>query len=45
MKEEAVNELLIKDKGNWDDIKRLILANKIIEIEYEGDKYYIRNFK
>jgi wyosine [tRNA(Phe)-imidazoG37] synthetase (radical SAM superfamily) len=42
MRKEAVDNLLAKAREDWDTVKKLIKENKIIEIEYQGNKYYMR---
>jgi len=45
MKKEAVNELLIKSGKTWEVIERLIKDEKLREVEYNGDIFYMRNLK
>jgi len=42
MREEAVKEFLSKARSDWDVIKRLIKENKLIELQYQGKKFYMR---
>jgi wyosine [tRNA(Phe)-imidazoG37] synthetase (radical SAM superfamily) len=42
MREEAVKELLVKAKANWSIVQSLIDQGLLIEIEYEGNKFYMR---
>jgi len=42
MREEAVEAFLKKDCNNWRVIEKLLEENKLIELEYEGNKYYMR---
>ena len=42
LKEEAVAELVKKTDSEWKDVESLISASKIIQTEYNGDKYYLR---
>jgi len=42
MRKEAVEALLKKDCTNWRVIEKLLEENKLIELEYEGNKYYMR---
>ncbi len=42
MREEGVNELLLKANSSWDVIKKLIEEDKLIETEYRGKKFYMR---
>jgi hypothetical protein len=42
MRKEAVEEFLKKAKADWQIIEKLLHENKIIELEYEGNTYYMR---
>jgi len=42
MREEGVNELLRKANANWGIVRKLLKEGKIIGLEYEGHKYYMR---
>ncbi len=42
MREEGVKELLRKANAGWEIIEKLLDEGKIIELEYEGHKYYMR---
>jgi wyosine [tRNA(Phe)-imidazoG37] synthetase (radical SAM superfamily) len=42
LKQEAVAELIKKTESSWGTVKKLIKAEKIIETEYNGEKYYLR---
>lgn len=42
MRQEAVIELLRKGNADWHLIERLLKENKIVELEYQGNKYYMR---
>ncbi len=42
LKEEAAAELVKKTGSKWEDIEKLIAEAKIIETEYDGEKYYLR---
>jgi wyosine [tRNA(Phe)-imidazoG37] synthetase (radical SAM superfamily) len=42
MRKEAVEAVLKKDRTNWRVIEKLLEENKLIELEYEGNKYYMR---
>ncbi len=42
MRTEAVKEFLKKANTDWHVIERLLEEDKLIEIEYEGNKYYMR---
>ena len=45
MRKEAVEEFLKKACANWCAIEKLLEENKLIELEYEGNKYYMRNYR
>lgn len=42
MRKEGVNNLLTKAGKDWNIVKKLIKENKLIEIEYKENKYYMR---
>jgi wyosine [tRNA(Phe)-imidazoG37] synthetase (radical SAM superfamily) len=42
MREEAVKEFLTRASSDWSVIHRLIDEGKLIELEYEGKKFYMR---
>jgi wyosine [tRNA(Phe)-imidazoG37] synthetase (radical SAM superfamily) len=42
LKKEAAAELVKKTGSKWEDIEKLIAEAKIIETEYDGEKYYLR---
>jgi wyosine [tRNA(Phe)-imidazoG37] synthetase (radical SAM superfamily) len=42
MRKQAVGEFLKKAKADWQIIEKLLCENKIIELEYEGNTYYLR---
>jgi len=42
MRKEAVEEFLKKACANWRVIEKLLEENKLIELEYERNKYYMR---
>jgi len=45
MREEGVREILKKANASWAIIEKLLKENKIIELEYEGKKFYMRRLK
>jgi len=45
MREDAVKELLRKARAEWNVIQNLIEAGKLIELEYNGRKFYMRKLK
>jgi wyosine [tRNA(Phe)-imidazoG37] synthetase (radical SAM superfamily) len=42
MRKEAVEEFLKRACANWRVIEKLLEENRLIELEYEGNKYYMR---
>jgi len=42
MRKEAVKEFLKKANTDWHVIEKLLKEDKLIELEYEGNKYYMR---
>ena len=42
MRKEAVRELLRKAKTDWQIIEKLLREDKLVELEYERNKYYMR---
>jgi len=42
MRKEAVKEFLRKANADWNVIEKLSHEGKLVEIEYEGNKYYMR---
>jgi len=45
MRKEAVIEFLKKADSEWSVIERLIKEDKLVETEYEGNKFYIRKLQ
>ncbi len=45
MREEAVLELLNKDRASFDILENLIKEGKLEVVKFEGKRYYIRKFK
>jgi len=45
MREDALRELLKKANAEWDIVKKLTAEGKLIELEYEGKKFYMRKLK
>jgi wyosine [tRNA(Phe)-imidazoG37] synthetase (radical SAM superfamily) len=42
MREEAVRELLTRGNAGWSVVEKLIREGKIVRVEYEGNRFYIR---
>jgi len=45
MRRDGVDEYLKKANADWSSIQRLIENNKLIEVIYSGQKFYIRKFR
>ncbi|MEN8191359.1 MAG: radical SAM protein [Bacteroidota bacterium] len=45
MRKDAVDEIILKNKGAWKDIEELVDAGKLIKSEFEGNIFYLRNLK
>ena len=44
MREDAVNEFLMRAGADWQIVHRLMAQSQLVEAEYEGKKFYMRNF-
>jgi wyosine [tRNA(Phe)-imidazoG37] synthetase (radical SAM superfamily) len=44
MREEAVKEFLLKAGANWSVVQQLVNQDRLIDTEYEGQKFYMRRF-
>ncbi len=44
MREEAVKEFLLKAGANWSVVQQLVDQSRLIDTEYEGQKFYMRRF-
>ncbi|MCR4404411.1 MAG: radical SAM protein [Candidatus Acetothermia bacterium] len=42
LREEAVRELLAKAGADWQVVRKLIDADRLVELEYRGRKFYMR---
>jgi wyosine [tRNA(Phe)-imidazoG37] synthetase (radical SAM superfamily) len=42
MRNEAVTEFLKKSNSGWQIIEKLLASDKLVELEYEGNRYYMR---
>jgi len=42
MRKDSVNNFLSKSKADWAVIEKLKKENKLLELEYKGNKFYIR---
>ncbi|ASJ01155.1 radical SAM protein [Thermococcus gorgonarius] len=45
MREDAVRELLKKASADWGVVERLLREGKLIELEYNGKRFYMRRLK
>jgi hypothetical protein len=45
MREDAVRELLDEAKAGWEQVESLLQSGRLIEIEYQGNKFYLRRLK
>jgi len=44
MRSTAVSDFLTKAAADWSVVDRLIARSKLVETEFEGRKFYLRNF-
>ena len=42
MREEAVSKFLVRAGTDWSAVRKLIAEGQLIEMEYEGRKFYMR---
>jgi wyosine [tRNA(Phe)-imidazoG37] synthetase (radical SAM superfamily) len=42
MREDGVESLLSHDGSDWDEVERLIGEDKLVELEYLGNRFYMR---
>jgi wyosine [tRNA(Phe)-imidazoG37] synthetase (radical SAM superfamily) len=42
MREDAVHQLLDKDEADWVVVDHLLEERKLVELEYEGQRFYLR---
>jgi wyosine [tRNA(Phe)-imidazoG37] synthetase (radical SAM superfamily) len=45
MREDAVSEFLARARADWSVTQRLIAQERLIEMEYEGRKFYMRRLR
>jgi len=45
MREDAVDELLVRAGADWSAVHQLVARGKLKETEYNGKKFYIRNLQ
>ena len=44
LREEAITEMLRKTNKSWEIVESLISQGKLVETEYENNKFYVRKF-
>jgi wyosine [tRNA(Phe)-imidazoG37] synthetase (radical SAM superfamily) len=44
MRQSAVSDFLKKAAADWPVVHKLMAQSKLVETEYEGQKFYLRNF-
>jgi wyosine [tRNA(Phe)-imidazoG37] synthetase (radical SAM superfamily) len=44
MRDNAVGEFLRKANAGWDAVEDLLNENKLVEVKYEGNLFYVRKF-
>ena len=44
MRQDAVNEFLMRTGEDWHIVHKLMAQSQLVEAEYEGKKFYMRNF-
>ena len=42
MRDEAVEAFLRNANSGWQIIEKLVVADKLVELEYKGNRYYMR---
>jgi wyosine [tRNA(Phe)-imidazoG37] synthetase (radical SAM superfamily) len=45
MREDAVEELIVKTNGSWSDIEYLVTSGKLVKYEFNTHAFYLRNLK
>jgi len=45
MRKDAIDELIQKNGGSWEDVEYLVDSGKLIKSEFEGNIFYLRNLK
>lgn len=45
MREDAVKRFLADSGGRWSDVRELLDDGRLLEADYEGQKFYIRRFR
>lgn len=44
MREEAVKAFLVRAKQDWQMVRNLIKSGRLVEIEYKGNRFYLKKF-
>ncbi|HPD07521.1 MAG TPA: radical SAM protein [Candidatus Bipolaricaulis sp.] len=42
MRKQAVQELLARDRADWEVVRRLLAEGKLVELTYQGERFYLR---
>lgn len=42
MRKQAVQELLARDRADWEVVRRLLAEGKLVELTYRGERFYLR---
>ncbi len=45
MRKDAVDDLIIKSSGSWEDINYLVESGKLLISKFDGNTFYMRNLK
>jgi len=45
MREQAVRELVERDRSSWEQVEELIRKGRLAETDYAGEKFYIRRWR
>lgn len=45
MRKDAVQQFVNHADADWSTVESLLESNKIVELEYDGNKFYLRNLK
>ena len=44
MRQDAVNDFLMRAGADWQIVHQLMAQSRLVEAEYEGKKFFMRNF-
>ncbi len=45
MRKDAIDKLIEKDNGDWNDVEYLVDSGKLIKSEFDGNIFFLRNLK